>query len=71
MMCQYHGCSREAAPNQPEVGLKFCEVHDTELAALVVAGDVKSLMQWYLKAKGGAKRIYREITEEVFGGNSD
>lgn len=59
MKCSYSGCSKPVRSEDLDYtqAMKFCETHGSEIDVILENFDVKKLMGWYVKAKGGAKRL--------------
>lgn len=56
--CNYYGCDRPLAPDQPKTGMKFCAEHDAQFAEIAKREpfDPAALLKFWINAQGGPKK---------------
>ena len=66
MKCEFYGCEKAAEgaiSGDKSRGLKFCPEHQEECRASWLTGDPKKVVSFWVKAKGGAERATKSITD--------
>ena len=63
--CEFHGCERPLAPEQPAIGMKLCAEHDAEFTALAVAEDYAGLLAFFIHSHGGAQVLAHELVDQL------
>ncbi len=59
-LCQFQGCANAQEAVQPKTGLKLCEAHSKEFAALVRANNTKGIVKFWVRS-GGLLRLEQDI----------
>lgn len=66
--CDYFGCGKPLAPDQPETGMKFCAEHDAQLTAIAqeiaAGGNVGKLFKFWIDAQGGPQRAAERMMKD-------
>lgn len=65
--CDYYGCDKPLAPDQPETGMRFCAEHDAEFAQLAREGKPGPILRFWVKAQGGAERAAKRTLGGAHG----
>lgn len=61
--CDYYGCGKPLAPDQPKTGMKFCAEHDAEFERIAKSENIPALLRFWIDAQGGAKRAANRMME--------
>ena len=67
MKCEFHGCKKaaeEVIAGDKSRSLKFCPEHVEQGRAAWGSGDPKKVLGFWMKARGGAERASKIITED-------
>jgi hypothetical protein len=61
--CDYYGCNKPLAPDQPRTGMKFCAEHDAEFAIIARQEPFSptALLKFWIEAQGGAKQAAKRV----------
>jgi len=67
--CSYFGCEKEVCERDkefPPPSMRFCQEHSEQLESFITANpfDPKTLLSFWIKANGGAKRLSRRMMED-------
>ena len=67
-MCDYFGCYKPICEEDEEFTpptLRFCTAHSEESQKLIQSEDIGGLLQFWVKAGGGAERMAQSIVNEA------
>lgn len=58
-VCDYWGCGKPLPGVEETDQMRFCDEHNREINSFVANGDVKKILSFWVKARGGAERSAR------------
>jgi len=55
-VCDYWGCGKPLSAVEETEQMRFCDKHNREIESYVANHDIKKILSFWVKARGGSER---------------